>query len=214
MEHRMTTVGENAALLLKAIYDAAAGSMAEFVGIEHVAPKIGLDHPKAMAAARYLAAKGLVEDSTSIGELPWVSLTATGIDAIEEAVRRPHEATRHLPPIFNVLQIGVNHAPIQQGNTSSNQSVTNLTLSPAELPNLAEELSMLLAALRGEATAPDHYAALGKVAEAEIAARSADASSTAAALKAVGPAARWVWEKAQQIGTTVAAAALGKTIGL
>lgn len=210
----MPTVGENAALLLKAIYDAAVGSIDEFIGIEHVAPKVGLDYQKAIAASRYLAGKGLVAESTAIGELPWVHLTAIGIDAIEEAVRQPHQATRHLPPIFNVLHIGVNHAPIQQGNTGSNQSVTNFTLSPAELPRLAEELARLLGALRGEAMAPEHYAALSKVAEAEIAARSADASGTVTALKAVGSAALWVWEKAQQIGTKVAAAAVAKAIGL
>ncbi len=210
----MPLVQENALRLLKGLYDQAAGSLAEYIETAIVVQKLGMSHSEAIGAITYLFGKGLARDAQIIADIPWSCLTAAGVDAVEDAMRRPNQPSRFFPPMINILKIDTNYGPIQQGNIGSSQSVNGLSVSPTELPRLSEEIAKLVAALRQEATSANQFNALGKLLEAQDAAKASDAAKAANALGALGPAANWVWQKAQAVGTSVLASALGKHLGL
>jgi hypothetical protein len=57
---------------------------------------------------------------------PTLAITKWGIDEVEQAYREPDKRTVHLPPlnvIYNVIHGGVHGSTVQQGTTSSTQSV-------------------------------------------------------------------------------------------
>lgn len=76
---------------------------------------------------------------------------------------------------------------------------------------LAKQLSSLRAALLREASAPEHYVAIGTVASAESEAANGNGAKALEYLSKVG---RWVFETATKIGETVAAEAIKKAMGL
>jgi hypothetical protein len=82
---------------------------------------------------------------------------------------------------------------------------------------LAEELATLRRQLRTEATEPEHDAAIGAIAEAEMAAKEGngpEALERLSLLKRLGGAGKWALGAATTIGTTVAAAALKGVLGV
>jgi hypothetical protein len=82
---------------------------------------------------------------------------------------------------------------------------------------LAAELERLRLYLRSRATEPEHDAALGILAQAELKAKDGDGEGAAkelAALKRLRSAGRWVFTTATAIGTGVAAAVLKNALGL
>lgn len=80
-----------------------------------------------------------------------------------------------------------------------------------ELSQLADELAKLRQALKKEATEPEHDKAIGKIAEAEEAARAKDSSKVAELLK---PSGKWVLDFASKIGASLAAEAIKQSMGM
>ncbi len=79
------------------------------------------------------------------------------------------------------------------------------------LDRLEEELELLRAELRARAERPDQVIDAARVAEAEIAAREKDGPRALSRLKDAG---RWALDVAQEIGASVAVAALKAALGL
>ena len=86
-----------------------------------------------------------------------------------------------------------------------------------EMGGLADELAALRRHLREHATEPEQDAAIGALAEAEMAAREGDGPRVLehiSILKRLGGAGKWALGAATTIGTTVAAAALNAGLGV
>ncbi len=79
------------------------------------------------------------------------------------------------------------------------------------LPKLAEELATLCQAMQKEATESKQRIAVGRVAEAEEAAKANDASKVEEHLKSAG---QWALAVAETIGVPVAIGFLKKSLGL
>lgn len=80
-----------------------------------------------------------------------------------------------------------------------------------DFAELASQLNELRQALKKEAQDDEHDIAIGKVAEAEQAAKAGDDSKVAEYLKAAG---QWALEVALKIGVPVAVDALKKALGI
>jgi len=80
-----------------------------------------------------------------------------------------------------------------------------------QLPQLAEELKRLREAMRPRAQAPEEHATIGHLGSAETAARKGDGPRT---LEYLSKAGKWAWDVAAEIGTDLAATAIGKAMGL
>jgi hypothetical protein len=79
---------------------------------------------------------------------------------------------------------------------------------------LAQELARLRAALREQATEPEHDAAIGDLASAEIAARKSDENATLTHLARLGSLGKWVLGVAQSIGTPLAISVIRQALKL
>ncbi len=90
-------------------------------------------------------------------------------------------------------------------------SVWDENRSSLDLVQLARDLAELRAALKNEASSPEHDLAIAEVARAELAAKDQDGPK---ALERLAAAGKWAFEVASKIGTTVAAAAIKAAIGL
>src|SRR6266550_4194790 len=103
--------------------DVPAGHL-QSVHAEKIGQRIGLVDTKELEQIwRYLGKAGLLE---LIAMGPKLAITKWGIDEVEEAYREPDKRTDHLPPlnvIYNVIHGGVHGSTVQQGTTSSTQSV-------------------------------------------------------------------------------------------
>ncbi len=97
---------------------------------------------------------------------------------------------------------------------SVDNSINTVNYVQQNMNGLAEELTRLREALLLKAQRPEHYAAIGAVASAEIAATEGDASKVSHALSALGEAGKWALGVAMDIGVEVAAGALTKSMGL
>ena len=80
-----------------------------------------------------------------------------------------------------------------------------------EILALADQLCILRVQLRKQAQSAEHDAAIGAVAQAEVAAKSGNGS---AMLEALASAGKWALEIAEKIGVTLAAFAIRKALGL
>lgn len=89
-------------------------------------------------------------------------------------------------------------------NTVNNQS--------CDFSALAGELAQLRAVLLQRASAPEHYAAIGAIASAEMETQSGDSSKVSRALSAVGTAGAWVLNTAKEIGVPVATELLRRQV--
>lgn len=98
---------------------------------------------------------------------------------------------------------------------STDNSTNSVTLGkPEDLTALVGEFTLLREALLKQAHDPEHYAAIGAVAAAEIAAKDNDASKVNQALATLGKGGRWVLGVAKDIGVEVAASLLKSQLGL
>jgi len=95
-----------------------------------------------------------------------------------------------------------------QDNTFN--QIGNQIARSVDMNELAAELLKLREAMKNEAAEPDHYIAIGQIAEAEKAAQKNDSWAAAEKLKAAGS---WALKVAADIGTKVAAKAIGQAIG-
>ena len=80
-----------------------------------------------------------------------------------------------------------------------------------DLPKLADDLVKLRAALRREATEPEHDVAIGNVSMAAKAAKEGNGPKALEYLKAAG---KWALDTATKVGVSVASDALTKAIGV
>ena len=87
----------------------------------------------------------------------------------------------------------------------------NQVSSDIDLGKLAEELSQLIGDLKQQAGEADHYRAIAEISEAESAAKDNNGSKALEHLKNAG---KWAFSVAENIGTTIAAEALKKAMGL
>ena len=83
--------------------------------------------------------------------------------------------------------------------------------SSLDLAALSRDLDQLRAVLREQPSSPENDLALAEVSRASIAAGEGDEARTISHLRAAG---KWAWETANNIGAAVAAAVIGKAIGL
>jgi len=96
-----------------------------------------------------------------------------------------------------------------QGNTFNQVWIESL--SNETLKSLTDELSKLRIAMRGKSTEADHDIAVSEIAQAEKAALRGDRKSVISHLKAAG---KWALDAATEIGTTLAAEALKKSLNM
>ena len=100
-------------------------------------------------------------------------------------------------------------------NIGSVDNSTNMVSYVSQNMNgLAEEFTRLREALLSKAQDPEHYVAIGAVASAEVAAKAGDASKVGQALSALGSAGKWAIGVAKDIGVSIAAETLTKSMGL
>ncbi len=85
------------------------------------------------------------------------------------------------------------------------------TGSTIDLASLAKELSVLRTKMRAEAVEPDQDAAIGQVANAEIAARNGKAPQVFESLTKAG---KWALDIAKQIGASLAVEAFKVALGI
>jgi uncharacterized protein YjbI with pentapeptide repeats len=88
--------------------------------------------------------------------------------------------------------------------------VWNQLSQDIDLPKLAEQLSELRQALKGEAKTIEQDTAVGEIAHAEAAAKNGDGPGVLKHLKKAG---KWTFDVARDIGTDVAAEVIKKSIG-
>jgi hypothetical protein len=98
-----------------------------------------------------------------------------------------------------------------QSTDNSNNSVA---CQADQMVTLAEQFAKLRTALLSQASDAEHYASIGAIASAEIAAKEGNASNMAQALSALGAGGKWVVGIARDIGTELAASALKSYVGL
>lgn len=100
-----------------------AGNL-QSIQAEEIGRRIGLvDRQELQQIWLYLKDAGLLK---LMSQGPTVAITKAGIDEVEEAYREPDKRTDHLPPlnvIYNVIHGGVHGSTVQQGTTSSTQTV-------------------------------------------------------------------------------------------
>lgn len=111
---------------------------------------------------------------------------------------------------YNVGQAGVAGPYGHAHDMTFNQIGGNIERR-MDLSALAGELATLRRTMKGEATEPEHDAAVGEVAKAEQAAQAKDSSKVAESLKGAG---KWALDVATKIGTTLASEALKESMGL
>lgn len=109
-----------------------------------------------------------------------------------------------------VVTVSGDNAKVNIGSVDN--SIT--LFASGDMSKLAAELTALRSALLEGATDAEHYAAIGQIATAELAAKNGEASKIAAALSTLGGAGRWAWDAANKIGVSVAAEVIKSQAGL
>lgn len=115
----------------------------------------------------------------------------------------------HSGDIFNTQQAGAVGPHAHAHDMNFNQ-IWNQSSQEISLPTLANDLAILRAALKKEATEPEHDVAIGSVAAAEKAAKEGNGAKALEHLKAAG---EWALKVATSIGVPVAIEALKKVLG-
>ena len=129
--------------LLQALYDATR-SQTEPVFINTL--DTGLAQADAEAAWRYLEDRALID---TFGVPYTARISGKGVDAIEDAKRRPDQPSANFPSVTynivnNTVNVGtMNHSPMQQGGVHStqHQTVTYGQTDLADLNRLVAELT-------------------------------------------------------------------------
>ncbi len=207
----MSTVSENALRILNAVYEETLGNQGKLIDTRKYMQNLNLKEDEVRSAADYLMSKRLLRGVQYYIELPSVFITADGIDEIELAQRFPSQATTHLPAIQNIITVGTMHGgAIQQGTVSSTQSV-NITYTTNDLARLAIELSKLRTALVADASDAEHYAAVGAIAGAEIAAKEGRSDGVSQSLRSITKKmAGWVSQVGSRVGAHFVVEAITK----
>jgi hypothetical protein len=112
---------------------------------EVVGDRIGLTNERELELVyTYLKDAGLLK-YMAMG--PTLAITKAGIDEVHQGIKHPDRETRHLPPfnithnvISNVIHGGVHASTVQQGTTSSSQTVENTSIDWAQLQQILSEL--------------------------------------------------------------------------
>ena len=97
---------------------------------------------------------------------------------------------------------------------SIDNSQNSVSYIQNNLTEVADELIRLRAALLERATDPEHYVAVGSIAQAEIAAKAGDGGKVQSAMSGLGTAGKWAFGVAKDIGVNVAAEIIKKSVGL
>jgi hypothetical protein len=87
--------------------------------------------------------------------------------------------------------------------SSTDNSVNTVNNSSYDLTALAGELTKLREVLLERAQSPEHYAAIGAIASAEVETKSGDVSKVNRALSALGSAGHWVLDVSKEIGVSL-----------
>jgi hypothetical protein len=96
---------------------------------------------------------------------------------------------------------------------STDNSVNSVIYQAEDMAKLAEEFAQLRSALLPLAHDAEHFAAIGAVASAEIAAKDGESSKITSALSSLGTGGKWVLGVAKDIGVPLAVAALQTYLG-
>ena len=161
--------------------------------------------------------------------LRWaIALDKAGVRGVGLSFTDPEKEKAH-SITFNVnsenFSVGVaggtgNQANVAGGNNarvnnqSTDSSVNSVVYQAEDMAKLADEFSKLRSALLSRARDAEHYAAVGVVASAEIAAKEGKSSKIDQALSVLGSGGKWVFSVARDIGVHLAAAALKPYLGL
>jgi hypothetical protein len=111
---------------------------------------------------------------------------------------------------YTATQVG-SMGPYAQAHDTTFQQIWDKNAGTIDLQSLARELGTLRAVLRRRASEPEHDLSLGAVAGAETAAKQNDGPKVLAYLRAAG---KWALDGATEVGTTIAAAAIQKSLGM
>lgn len=112
-----------------------------------------------------------------------------------------------------VVHVAGDNARVNIGSTDNSiNTVNSIGCSADNLQQLAEELATLRTHLLKDALDADRSVAVGAIASAEIAAKEGDSSKVAMALSALGKAGLWVLGVAKEIGVSLAAEVLKRSV--
>ena len=112
---------------------------------------------------------------------------------------------------YNVSRAGVVGAHAKVMNFNQIWSEWKSDDSAPDVAQLAAQLGTLRQQLKSEAKTPEEDAAIGAVAQAEVAAKTGDGSKVLEALVGAG---KWALGVAEKIGVALAAGAIRKSLGL
>lgn len=207
----MANVQENALRMLRLVYEETRGDPENWFDTEPLLGKLALSQTDGRAAAGYLISKGLLKQENVMGVMPTVSMTARGIEQIEDALKHPNRPTPYLPAVTyvfnqNIVHGNANNSALQAGSTASPITLNNQ--SRIDLRALAEQLEALRQALKQEATTAEHDVAVGHIAAASMAAKNQDAEQVKASLGKLGQVGGWVLDKADKLSLLVAIEAI------
>jgi hypothetical protein len=111
-----------------------------------------------------------------------------------------------------VVHVSGENARVNINSADSSTNVVNYQYQ--DLAELAAELQTLREELLKRAREPEDYAAIGRVSEAEMAAKAGESSKLGKVLSALGASGRWVLDVAKDIGVKVAVEAIKPHLGL
>lgn len=108
------------------LYDQTGGSETEIVDADGFGETYSASASEIVDVVKYLEGEYLVNPLWTIGGLPAVSLTHSGVREIEDAITRPSQPTEHFLPMINITNIlgNVTGSQIQQGSPSAAQTGT------------------------------------------------------------------------------------------
>jgi hypothetical protein len=113
-------------LYLQHLYDVAQASSEgkrESTPPDLIAYTLGISADERSRIEDYFQKRGLID---FVGFGPRVEITQAGIEAVEEALKRPNQPTSHFSPVTNILNVtgGIHGSLIQQGTSGSRQTMT------------------------------------------------------------------------------------------
>jgi ribosomal protein L18 len=136
--------------------------------------------------------------------------TTTSSDTAPDSIASGAKIELIMGNKYEAVQAGAMGPGAHAHDMNFNQ-VWNQLSNSIDLLSLSSELSELRAKLKEKATDTEHDIAVGSLALAEQAAKKGDGPKT---LEYLAKAGKWALDAATQIGTTVAAEAIKKSIGM
>ena len=119
---------ENRLLVMKAIYDAAAGSEGNAVSGPHLLETLGLSDQELGDACRYLEGERLIKGTRTLWShlTPYtINITHRGIKEMEKSLQSPDKPTSHFPPAVSIIHVqgSLVNSPIQSGSPGAEQQI-------------------------------------------------------------------------------------------